>query len=398
MRGGVVVTRESDRVTMLEIFFDLVFVFALTRVVEFMANSPTPRTLVRGLLVLVLLWWAWVAFIWLGNQIRLDRGYVGVGMLLAMGGLFIAALVVPAAWDSSASENPAMVLALAFLVVRCSYLALSFFTSRHDHRWRKQILLDALPQTISSILLIVGATAGGDPQTVLWTCAFAVDFGIGWVASHFRGWRLGSPAHFAERHGLVLIIALGETLLSTGAGIGSAPSNWTGYVVSALGLVIAVSLWWSYFGGLSTAAERAISRANEARRPALARDGYSLLQFLLIAGVVYVALGLTLLVSRVVADPTRRAGFAILVLAGGVALYLAGLQLFIRVMIGVWRRAPIFGAGFVLVLAPAAATVQTWCALSCITLVVVVTSAAITRGIAGLRDGAEAVRTRLCPE
>ncbi|WP_159599027.1 low temperature requirement protein A [Agromyces humi] len=265
---------EGDRVTMFEIFFDLVFVFALMRVIELMETQQGLGGLGRGLLVLLLLWWAWCAFIWLGNRVRLDRGRVVVAILVAMSALFVAALVIPYAWEPPSDWlSPALVLALAFTVVRASYVSTFLWTSRGDRRLRTQVLIDAIPQTGSSVLLIIGAVLGGDLQGVCWAVAFALDFGVGWLVSRYNGWRVASPAHFVERHGLVLIIALGETVLSSGAGVGSDLDDGTVHglsiVAALLAFVVVVSLWWAYFRGPSAAARHALVSADPIRRPAI---------------------------------------------------------------------------------------------------------------------------------
>ena len=309
--------------------------FALTRAVRLMEDHPDPESLVRGLLVLALLWWAWCAFIWLGNSVRLDRGYALAGSLAAMAGLFVAALVIPFAWEARPGGlNFALILAVAFAAVRASYVATFFVNSRPGSRQRTQVLIDTIPQSISCVMLVLGALLGDMAQTVLWACAFAVDFGGGWLLSRFNGWRVSNPRHFVERHGLVLIIALGETLISTGSGIGS----WSGpldVVAAVLGLALAIALWFSFFGGLANAAERTIVAANPTRRPALARDAYTLGNFPMIVGIVYSALGLTLVlhdVDRMPAQPART--LALATLTGGICLYFLGLALFQRITLG----------------------------------------------------------------
>lgn len=354
--GAASVLPEGDRVTMFELFFDLVFVFALMRVIELMKAQPGWAGLGRGLLLLLLLWWAWCAFIWLGNRVRLDRGRVVVAILVSMAALFIAALVIPYAWEPrSGWLSPALVLALAFTVVRSSYVSTFLWTSRGDRRLRTQVLIDAIPQTMSSVLLIVGAVLGGDLQSVCWAVAFGLDFGVGWLVSRYNGWRVASPAHFVERHGLVLIIALGETVLSSGAGLGSTLNEGTvqglSILATALAFVVVVGLWWAYFRGPSAAAHHALLRATPKRRPALARDGYTLGHLPLVAGVVYIALGIRLILHDVVDAPGAPAHWvAVIALTGGLACFLLGLGLFARVMVGRWSRPPLIAASASIVL------------------------------------------------
>lgn len=365
-------------VSMFEVFFDLVFVFALTRVVGLMESDPDPESIVRGVLVLSLLWWAWCAFIWLGNAVPLGRRPAIGGSLVAMGALFVAALVIPFSWETGQGGFPfAVVLACAFAAVRASYVVTFIVVARGDRRQRTQILIDAVPQTVSCCLLVVGALLGGTAQTILWACAFAVDFGAGRVLSGYNGWRVGNPGHFSERHGLVLIIALGETLLSAGSGFDSR-SDPLVIVDAVMGLGLAVALWVSFFDRLAGAAAEAMTAATPARRPALARDGYTLAQFPLILGVVLTALGLNLLFRDVIsmpAEPARTVGLVALV--GGVGIYFAGLGVFQRVMLGTVPATPVVGAVLIVVVGAAASGAPASLLLALVTT----TSIAVSSGM-----------------
>lgn len=334
---------------MFEVFFDLVFVFALARAVKLMEDHPDSASLLQGLLVLALLWWAWCAFIWLGNSVRLDQGYALVGSLVAMAALFVAALVIPFAWARPGGPDFALVLAIAFTAVRASYVSTFFAKSQRRSRQRSQVLIDTIPQSISCVMLIVGSLIGGRTQTALWAGAFAVDFGGGWLLSRYNGWRVTNPRHFVERHGLVLIIAVGETLVSTGSGITSSSSA-SDLAGALLGLALAVALWFSFFGGVADAAERRIVQADTTRRPGLARDAYTLGNFPLIVGIVYTALGLTLVLHDIDLDATRPASLiGLSALTGGLCLYFLGLALFRRITLGYSGAAPIVGAALLAV-------------------------------------------------
>jgi len=205
-------------VTPFEIFFDLVFVFALIQVTSFMAKPPTPLILVQGLVVLLLLWFSFAAYTWVGNQVRLDVGLVRAGMFVAMAAIFVAAQVIPGAWPhGKQNTSGALTLALAYIVVRALHTALYYYGSAGNRRLRVQILLFAIPAAVASVPLILGAALGGIAQTVLWAAALLlVEAAGGRVAVVFGGFVLRSPSYFAERHGVVLIIALGVSLISVG--------------------------------------------------------------------------------------------------------------------------------------------------------------------------------------
>ena len=373
-RSRPVPTEEGHRATTFEIFFDLVFVFALTRIIAFMAQPPTPLILAQGLVLLLLLWRSFVAYAWLGNQVRADVGLVRTGMLGAMTAIFVAAMVIPDAWrHSNATLSAPLILVFAYIVVRALDLTLFLYASSDDRRLRIQLVLSAVPDTLSWIPLIVGAVLGGTAQTLLWAGAFLVDTVGGRLAAGFGGWQVRSPSHFAERHGLVLIIALGESLIAVGTGAGSAATRWPVLLAALLGLTMAVCLWWLYFENASAPAGEALGRMSNARRVTTAADAYALAHFLLIAGVIYLALGIDQVLAHVAHDQPRHPAETPLgwtsttALYGGVVLYLTGRILFLRFTVGHAPPAQIIAAGTALLLLPAAANLPVLAALGLLT-------------------------------
>jgi len=340
----VVPVRADHRVTMFEIFFDLVFVFSITRVVAYLEEDRRAVAPLQGLLLLLLLWWAWSAFTWLGNRVRADRGFVKLGMVAAMAGLFLAGVVAPGAWQSDGGPIDApVVLALAFAGVRVTYVLLFRAAARDDPRLRTQLRLDQVPQAVSSALLVVGAVLDDSARTVLWSCALLVDFAGGRITSGYRGWRIVSPGHFVERHGLVVIIAFGETLVSAGTGAGDRVMRWPVVAAASLGFLLAATLWSAYGAGLSGTAEGVLAAASSRRRAELARDGYALGHAPIVVGIVALALGLRLLLAA--ADDGAAAGrTATAALTGGAVLYLVGLELFRWVVLREVHAVPLLGA------------------------------------------------------
>jgi len=378
-----------------EIFFDLVFVFALTRVVALVEADHEPASLLRATILLALLWWAWCAFIWLGNQVRLDRGFVRVGMLVAMAGVFVVGLVIPEAWTRHPDgANPALVLAVAFAVVRGCYVVLLAAAAWGRPRLRRQLILDLAPQTVSIGLLVAGAVLGGTWQAGLWAAALVVDFAGGRSAARYRGWRVGSPRHFTERHDLVLIIALGETVLASGARVDPWSSNPSALGVVLVGFLITASLWWAFFGRLSAEAARALEHADHAARPSLARDGYTFGHFPLVAGVVLVAIGSTLLLDDVVADPGEPASrLAVAALGAGIVLYLVGLEIFRWILLRDRCWASPVGAGLVAVAVVSSAWYPAWV----FPLVVAAITATAATVVGRHAPGAGETPVRHCP-
>src|SRR5690349_15152975 len=186
---------DDERVTPLELFFDLVFVLAVTQCTTLMAHHPTAGGLVRGLLVLAILWWSWVGYAWLTSVVDPEEGAVRLTMLAAMAGLLVAALCVPLAFGSSAG-----VFAAAYAAVRGAHIVLFGLASRDDPDLRRSVTGLAASTAVGVGLIAAGAVAGGTLQEVLWVIALLLDMGGPYVFGS-EGWRL-VPHHFAERHGL----------------------------------------------------------------------------------------------------------------------------------------------------------------------------------------------------
>jgi low temperature requirement protein LtrA len=306
------VLREESRVTPLELFFDLVFVLALTQCTALMAAEPTWEGLVKGMLVLGVMWWSWVGYSWLTSVVDPEEGMVRVAMLLAMAAFLVVALCVPGAFDSEA-----LLFACAYGVVRYAQVGLFIIASRDDPGLRHSVLGLAISTGVGVGLLLAASLLDGVPQGALWALALALDMG-GPILIDSSGWRL-EPAHFAERHGLIVIIALGESIVAIGVGAGH---DVDAGVVSAavLGVALVGALWWLYFDVIALVAERRLSRAPPGQaRNDLARDSFSYLHFPMVAGIVLVALGLKKTLGHV-EDPLKTVPAAAML--GGTALYL----------------------------------------------------------------------------
>jgi low temperature requirement protein LtrA len=283
---------EEARVTPIELFFDLVFVFSLTQVTALMAEEVTARDIVRGLLVLALLWWSWVGYAWLANVVQAEEGLGRVAMFGAMAAMFVMAVSVPEAFDDlrGGLDGP-VVVAFAYLAVRVLHLVMFFVLSGDDPGLRRQVWRFSPSVIGSTAVLLVASQLEGPAQTLTWVAALIVDY-FGTILGGASGWRLRSASHFAERHGLIIIVALGESIVAIGVGVAQVPISWPVIAASVLGLTVAGCLWWAYFDVVSIVAERLLRRAEGEERARLARDAYSYLHMPMVAGVVLVALGL----------------------------------------------------------------------------------------------------------
>lgn len=389
-------TDDQHRVTTLELLFDLVFVFAFTQVTALMAAEPTVPGALRGLVVLALLWWAWCSYAWLGNQAQADEGLVRATFIVAAMAMFVVALTIPESFDDLPGGLFApFVFAACYAVVRLVHLGCYFVAAEGDAGLRRQLLLTAVPVSAAVILLVVGGALGPPVQTVLWALALVVDYVGIWVTGA-SGWRLPSAGHFAERHGLIVIVALGESLVAIGVGVAQEPISTAVIVASVLGLVVAVNLWWLYFDVVASVAEEVLARVPAHERSRLARDSYTYLHFPIVVSLLFVALGFKKVLEYVsdtsahtLADPLS--GVPLVALYAGVAVYLLGHVGFRRRNVGTWNPHRTLAAAVLLLLLPVAWVLP---ALAALGLVAGVTSVLVCYEMLRFRRAREAVRRR----
>jgi low temperature requirement protein LtrA len=323
-------TGESHRVTTLELLFDLVFVFAVTSVTGLMAHDLGAKSLVEGLLILALMWFGWCAYAWLGNQARADEGPLRVSMLFAMGAYFIVALTIAQAFHARPGglSGPG-VFVVAYAVVRLSHLAVYSLAAGDDAELRRTIA-KAFVSTLPALLLLgVGVFVSENSRLALWAIAVLTDY-VGIFLTGGTGWRLPAPSHFAERHQLVVIIAIGESIVSVGVGLADAPVTWSLLAGALLGMTISVALWWSYFDVVALVAGRVLARLQGDDRTRLGRDTFTYLHLPIVTGIVYLALGIKIVLTQVAVLAAGRhpsfSGAAVLALYGGAALYLVAMS------------------------------------------------------------------------
>jgi low temperature requirement protein LtrA len=302
----------EQRVTPLELFFDLVFVFGFTQVTTVLSDNPTWSGLGHGLLILATLWWAWAAYAWLTNTADPGEGAVWGAMLVAMAAMFVAALAVPDAFGSHG-----VVFGVAFLIVTVMHLALYALAARGDRDLLAAILRIAPSALVGATLIVAAGFVHGPLKPLLWLAALAVGF-FGPLVGGMSGWRV-QPAHFVERHGLIVIIAIGESLIAIGLGERSTGLS-TGVIVAAvLGFVVASSFWLAYFDFFPIRAEQMLTDRSGTQRIALARDVYTYLHLPMVAGVILFAFAMKTTLAHVGGELDT---IPALCLCGGPALYL----------------------------------------------------------------------------
>jgi low temperature requirement protein LtrA len=323
----------GQRVTPLELFFDRVFVFAITQVTGFLSRDPTWGGLLRGLLLLGALWWAWAAYAWLTNTLNPEEGAVRLVVFGSIAAMLIVSLATPNAFSTDG-----VVFGVAYFIVRALHLALYAIAGRGDRELLRAILRLAPFAILAPTMLVVAGFLKGGPQLAVWGVALAVDYLGPAVVGHMRGWRV-SPEHFVERHGLVVIIALGESIVAIGVGAAGVPLEIGVIVAALLGIAVVSAIWWSYFDWVIFIAQARLAETTGAQRATLARDLYSYLHLPMVAGIVLFALGMKTTLADV---DTPLPTIPAVGLCGGLALYLlAHVALRLRIGGGLGHGRPV---------------------------------------------------------
>ena len=350
----------EERVAPLELFFDLVFVFAITQVTTLMSHDPSWRGLGQGLLVLAEVWWAWAAYGWLTDNVDADETVARLAMFGAMIGMFVAALAAPEAFD-----RYGVLFGCAYFAVRALHIVIYAFASE-TVELRQAVKRLAPGVLIGCGLLIAAGTQDGVVQAAFWCAAIAFDWSAPLIVGT-RGWEVHS-SYFAERYGLIVIIALGESIVAIGVGLSGVALDAGLLIGASLGVVIAASLWWTYFDVVALAAERKLASLSGEEQNALARDSYSYLHFPMIAGIVLLALGVKKAVLHV--DQPLEAVTAT-ALCGGVALYLGGQIAFRLRNVRTLSAQRTIAAAACLALIPLATEIDAGFAIAAVAVVVV---------------------------
>ncbi|MGA1813809.1 low temperature requirement protein A [Frondihabitans sp. 4ASC-45] len=328
----------SNRATPLELFFDLVYVFAFTQVTHLMADGESVRSVLSGLAVLGVLWWSWASHAWLANQQIADRGAVRVGILVAIAIVLVLSIAIPKTYPHTLeSRSGALLFAIGFVLLSLAYTAVNVVAARRDSPLRRQVIR-TMGATVGPVAaaLIVGALVGGIPQIVLWLAAVALEGITVFATSQGGAWQLPSAAHYAERHGLVVILALGESIISIGlaaSGLDLTPST---VLVSLAAVSVSLGMWWIYFGRVSSSAEGHIDTLVGNRRTAIATIG-TYLHFGIVAGILLVSLGLGGVIERL-GSGEPPGSFSWISAAGGAALFLAATTVYARITRTTYRK------------------------------------------------------------
>jgi low temperature requirement protein LtrA len=385
-RLRAVVSQEGDRVTTLELFFDLAFVFAFTQLSRLMAHQHDALGVLQALVVLALLWWSWTAYGWLSNLAHADAGIVRGAMIVGMTAMLVVGLVVIEAYDDlpGGLYAPAVFVG-AYLVARVTH-AVVFVLLSDDRLRRRTVITVSLSVVPAGALLTLGALLGPAWQVWFTLAACVIEPIVARRTSAGVEWPVRSTTHFTERHGLIVILALGESTLAIGAGAATEPVSAAILVGVLLSMSIAVALWWAYFSRMAGEAEEALTHRVDGRA-ATATDGYTYLHLALVAGIVITALGLEVAMAHI-ADTGAYGMFGAAALGGGAACYLAGTAFFAHRVVGGWRVARLVTASALVLAVPALALAPPVWALAAVAAALVVllvverSSVTFTRGLA----------------
>jgi low temperature requirement protein LtrA len=353
------------RVSTLELFFDLVFVFAITQLTGILAHDVTVLDRVRVLLVFGALWWMYGGYVWLSNARTPVRGSERMLMLLGMAGFLIVGLAIPRAFG-----RDGVALGIGYLVVVLVHAWLYQRVNRNIAR--------VVPFNLAAALLIIGAgVVKGWEAYVLWAAALAVQQASP-LFTRVRGRFEIAPSHFVERHGALVIVVFGESVVDIGIGAEGRAVTVSLALSAVLGLALAAALWWAYFGvGDDERAEQAMLAAKPAERPALALAAYFFAYIPMLLGVVALASG----AKQAIVNPgtTLPAGPCV-AMGCGVGLFLAGTAAF-RHALRIGPRAWRLGAATVSLAASAVGvTVSVAAEIALLTLIVALSLAAERRG------------------
>ncbi|MFL5792862.1 MAG: low temperature requirement protein A [Actinomycetota bacterium] len=305
-----------ERVSTLELFFDLVFVFTITQLTARLSDDPTLRGLLRVVLMLGVIYYMYGGYAWLTNAVAADRAARRLLLLGGMAGFLVLALTVPRAF----SEGD-VAFGIAYLVVVSIHAGL--FTRTSETTTIRALLRLAPLNLVSALLVLAAVVVEGTATYLLWAAAFALEWFTPLLV-RIGDFRI-APAHFVERHGLVVIIALGESIVAIGIGAAHLPVDLALASVAVLALLLAACLWWAYFGGDDTRAELALAAVSDDRRGWVAIQAFGYWHLLMLLGIIAMAAGLKDVVGHAF-DPLDLAHA--LLLSGGVAIFLAGDVLF----------------------------------------------------------------------
>jgi low temperature requirement protein LtrA len=287
MQQASIVSPEDQGATFIELFFDLVFVFAVTQVTHYAAHHLDLQGLARSAVVFWLIWWGWTQFTWALNAANTDHHEVRVGTLVSTAVAFAMAASVEQAFSPDGAR--ALWFALSYIGVRALGLGLYMRVTWRNREQRSAVLFFAGLSLTGLVAVLLGALVDPSMRGWIWLAAVVFDLWAANVAGNRVGWNLHA-GHFAERHGLIVIIALGESLIVAGSAV-AGDANGSLLAVGGLAILVTCLLWWTYYGWIQGLLEERLVSADVSQQAPLARDAYSIAHFPLVCGIIALAVG-----------------------------------------------------------------------------------------------------------
>jgi low temperature requirement protein LtrA len=371
-------SEEGGRVTMFELFFDLVFVFSFTQVSRLMAEGHNALGVLQGMVVLGMLWGLWASFGWLSNQARADRGLIRTGLIFAAILIFLLAVTIPKAFPE-AGGSPALPLILlgGYFACRIIHAILYLKAAGDDDGLRRQVLRTSFaPVPLSAAIFVTGAIVGAPWQTWIWVAAFVIDAVVVYRTSSgdhtaTSHWQVHSASYWVERYALIIILGLGESVVALGVGAVQVEVSPALVGAIALTVLLAFSLWWAYFERMEPASEHLLEKTHGRERTAIATDAYTYLHFPILVGIIITALGIEVATSHLTEAGHGIGWFGAIALCAGTSLFLSGTGFFWRRLAGWWPWTRL-GSGVILLgVIPVIAALPALVALAAVTALVI---------------------------
>lgn len=309
-------------VSFVELFFDLVFVYAITQVVHLMHGAFDWAHVGKAILVFWLVWWAWTQFTWALNAADTNNHLVQLATLVATAIAFFMAVSVPESFAKSSWW-----FAIAYVGGRSIGLTIYLWVTWQDPGMRSAVRTFSIFSIAGLIAVLVGGYLGGKIQIWCGVLAILADVIAALIGARSDSWKLHT-GHFSERHGLFIIIALGETLIIAASAVSEQFFNGRLLIVSLLSVGITCCMWWLYFFRTKEKLEHAMASKSGSARSELGRDVYSLIHFPILCGLIIYAFAIeeAMLHPKDVMSLSTRVALALGIFIYSVGICLAGLR------------------------------------------------------------------------
>ncbi len=321
------VSPDEQGADFVELFFDLIFVFAITRITGITAEHFSVTSVVQSVLIFWLIWWGWTQFTWALNAANTRIAEVRMGVLIATAVAFVLAASITEAFN-----DKVMWFAIPYVIIRVLGLGLYIRVTSNHKDQQSAATMFALLSITGLAAVIGGALVSPGQRVIWWLAAILLDLVASGIGGRSGGFKL-RPKHFAERHGLIVIIALGESLIVAASAVDIQERTQALLVNGGLAVMVTCLLWWSYFSWVSEHLEAHFAKTKKDQQGRVARDAYSVMHFPLICGIIGIAIGF----EKIIGHPHDVLSLPVaLALGGGYVLFVSFTAA------SVWRMSKLF--------------------------------------------------------